>query len=134
MKTGFKIDTEKCTECLRCVLGCSLEKTGVIQRSSSLVQIKKQWPETAEIQICRFDDCPGKPCIDVCPVEAIYIKDDIVLINSETCTGCGLCVEECPFNAIQQNSEGIAVKCDFCGGDPACVKECVTAALKKGGE
>ena len=129
MAVGFTIDVEKCTECLRCSGACSLVKTGKVQISLSHIVIEKKWPKTPEIWVCRFDDCE-KPCIEACPTEAISIKDGIVVIDPELCTGCNSCVEVCPYKAIYLNNNSIAVKCDFCGGDPACVKECVTGALK----
>ncbi len=38
-------------------------------------------------------------CEDVCPVNAITVKDDIAHIG-EDCTECGACVDECPNEAI----------------------------------
>lgn len=39
-------------------------------------------------------------CIDVCPVEAIELDDDIAKVDEDTCTDCGACVDECPNEAI----------------------------------
>jgi Fe-S-cluster-containing hydrogenase component 2 len=127
---GFGIDPEKCTECERCMNACSLEKEGVIRLQASRIVVERRWPETPRLNVCRFDACPGQPCIASCPVEAIENRNGLVLIDRETCTGCGACVEACPFQAIRIEDD-IAFKCDFCGGDPACVPECVTAALVK---
>ncbi len=133
MGTGFTFDYEKCTECERCMATCSIVKKGFVQLQQSMIVIGKNWPELPEIRVCRFDDCKGHPCIASCPVEAISDKDGIILIDENTCTGCGACVEECPYRAIYM-IDGIARKCDFCGGDPECVKACVTVAIaKKGG-
>lgn len=130
MGIGFKIVPENCTECERCVSACSLAKEGYIQPLLARISIFKQWPEAPRINLCRFEDCEDKPCIDVCPADSIYEQDGYVLINAETCISCGACVSACPYGAIIMNDKtGIAVKCDFCGGDPACVKECVTAAI-----
>ena len=131
MIRGFSLDYEKCTECMRCMIACSHSKCGTFELGASRIVIRKQWPEIPGIMVCRFDDCIDKPCVDVCPVEAITNEDGCVLIDADTCTGCGLCVEVCPYNAIRQWNDGIAFKCDFCGGDPACVKECVSGALRK---
>ena len=38
-------------------------------------------------------------CADVCPEEAITIRD-IAEIDPRKCTGCGSCVDECPNRAI----------------------------------
>lgn len=39
-------------------------------------------------------------CVDVCPVQAIEMVDDIAKVNPEKCTGTGTCVEACPVQAI----------------------------------
>jgi carbon-monoxide dehydrogenase iron sulfur subunit len=137
MPLGFDIDENLCTECLRCLGACSLTKLGRVQPSLARIAVRRQWPEIPEIQVCRFDDCPARPCIDSCPVEAITRdQQGFVLIDRETCTGCRACVEACPYGAIWMEGGGseVAYKCDFCGGSPACVPECVTGALvQKGG-
>jgi carbon-monoxide dehydrogenase iron sulfur subunit len=132
MATAFRFDFEKCTECKRCMLACSVVKTGRVRMADSRIGIVKSWPELPDIRVCRFDDCGGRPCIASCPVEAITEKDGLVLIDAAACTGCEACIDACPFHAIRMDGE-TAVKCDFCGGDPECVKACVTAAIAKGG-
>ncbi len=48
------------------------------------------------------DECTGcETCVEVCPVEAISIKDDKALIDQEKCTQCETCVPECPVEAIK---------------------------------
>ena len=126
----FRVDPEKCTECGRCNLVCSLIKTGRIQPRESRINIVRNWPETPEIAVCRFEECPGQPCIKACPFEAIVIEDGKVMILNEKCRSCRICLPVCPFNAIKMNGLGNkAVKCDLCSGKPACVAECVTSAL-----
>ncbi len=43
-------------------------------------------------------------CVDVCPVDCIYGKDDeeldMLYIHPEECIDCGLCVDACPVQAI----------------------------------
>lgn len=39
-------------------------------------------------------------CADVCPVNAICVKDGVARIDSRTCIGCGMCVETCPKHII----------------------------------
>jgi len=46
------------------------------------------------------DKCTGcGGCIDLCPVIAISMIDDRVLIDNNTCTECKICVKACPVNA-----------------------------------
>ena len=126
---GFVIDVGRCTECKRCMIACSLVKSGGVRMHSSRIEIRPNWPETPEIRVCRFEDCAGHPCIASCPVAAISESDGVVLIDAKACIGCGACVDVCPYQAIKIES-GIALKCDLCGGDPECVKECVTGAIR----
>jgi len=38
-------------------------------------------------------------CLDICPIKAIHVKDDIVTLDREICTRCGRCTEVCYANA-----------------------------------
>ena len=128
MGTAFSFNFEKCTECRRCMLACSVVKTGLVRQADSRIDIVTNWPELPNIKVCRFDDCDGHPCVTACPVDAITENGGLVLIDRDTCTGCELCVDACPFHAIRMNGV-VALKCDFCAGDPECVKSCTRGAL-----
>jgi ferredoxin len=39
-------------------------------------------------------------CVDICPIEAIELKNDIAVINTNECTNCRVCESECPVEAI----------------------------------
>jgi electron transfer flavoprotein alpha subunit len=41
--------------------------------------------------------CGG--CIDLCPVIAISMINDVVTINGELCTECKICMKVCPMRA-----------------------------------
>jgi len=46
------------------------------------------------------DKCTGSgECIDVCPVEALSLKDGKAVVNDE-CIDCGACVNVCPNEAL----------------------------------
>ena len=47
------------------------------------------------------NDCTGcETCIQICPMEAIRLVDDIAKIKQKRCIGCGNCVAKCPSDAI----------------------------------
>jgi NAD-dependent dihydropyrimidine dehydrogenase PreA subunit len=46
--------------------------------------------------------CGG--CIDLCPVIAISMINDIVTIDHEKCTECTICVKVCPMRAPSQSN------------------------------
>ena len=80
--------------------------------------------------------CAAPKCLAACPVHAIFVDSEtgMVVIDQESCIGCGACATQCPFDAIQIVA-GIAKKCDGCymrlkdGRLPACVRACRTGAL-----
>ncbi len=39
-------------------------------------------------------------CVEVCPVDCIYVGDRKSYINPAECIDCGACEPECPVNAI----------------------------------
>jgi NAD-dependent dihydropyrimidine dehydrogenase PreA subunit len=40
-------------------------------------------------------------CIEICPVDALKIENDIVRVDTEWCIGCGVCVSRCNNEAIK---------------------------------
>lgn len=47
------------------------------------------------------EKCSGcEECLEVCPPQAIIIKDEIASIIDEICEECGECVPVCPEEAI----------------------------------
>ena len=55
-------------------------------------------------QVRITDSCQGcisHPCMNVCPVDAIYLdKDKRCHIDQDKCIKCGKCASACPYNAI----------------------------------
>ena len=50
---------------------------------------------TEKCQDCRFTDC-----VEVCPVDCFYSLDNQLIINPDECIDCGACIPECPVEAI----------------------------------
>lgn len=49
-----------------------------------------------------FEQCTGcEACLDVCPFEAIQMKDSKAFVIEENCSGCGVCADACPVSAIR---------------------------------
>jgi Fe-S-cluster-containing hydrogenase component 2 len=41
-----------------------------------------------------------KDCLDACPVNALEIQEDKLLVDETECLGCGLCIPACPTGAL----------------------------------
>ncbi|MCD6483137.1 MAG: ribosome biogenesis/translation initiation ATPase RLI [Candidatus Aenigmarchaeota archaeon] len=57
-------------------------------------------------ELCKPNKC-GMPCIVKCPLnktgeKTIFYDEEnkMIIIDENTCIGCGICVKSCPFNAI----------------------------------
>ncbi len=152
MKT-FVIDVKRCNGCHNCQIACKDEHAG-----NDWTPIARPQPETGHFwmkleqevrgtvpkvkvayrpHLCMH--CDKAPCMDVCPVRAIYKRvDGLVIIDPVNCTGCRDCLDACPYGAIYFN-EGLklAQKCTGCahlldGGwkEPRCVDACPTNAIR----
>lgn len=88
--------------------------------------------------------CQDAPCIDACNENAIYRRDDgIVVIDPEKCRGNRMCIAACPYQGVIYFNDmlNIAQKCTFCAHlmdqgwtEPRCVDACPTDALIFGEE
>ena len=48
------------------------------------------------------DLCTGcESCIDRCQLEALGISEEVCVVNTERCIGCGVCSISCPENALR---------------------------------
>ena len=50
---------------------------------------------------CRVGCIACGLCVRNCPNEAIFLKDNVAVIDYTKCNGCGTCVSKCPKKAIQ---------------------------------
>jgi len=55
----------------------------------------------------------------------------IVVIDEDSCIGCGRCVRSCPFDAIEMKNDVATVKESLCRGCMRCAAVCPTNAIKK---
>jgi Fe-S-cluster-containing dehydrogenase component len=154
---AFIVDLSICNGCYCCQIACKDEHV-----ANDWTPYAKPQPDTGQFwvkihesirgsvpkvkmsytpQMCMHCDEPK--CKEVCKAQAIYKREDgLVIIDPTKCTGCKLCEDYCPSNRIFFN-EGlnIAQKCTGCAhliddkwDVPRCVDACPTGALTFGEE
>ena len=152
------IDYNNCNGCYNCQVACKDEHVGndwspIAKPQPDTGQfwnkvydnVRGQVPKvlvTYEHSICQH--CDEAPCIDACKQQAIYKRDDgIVIIDPGKCRGNRMCIEACPYdNVIYYNDDlDISQKCTFCAHllddgweEPRCVDACPTGAFIFGDE
>ena len=56
------------------------------------------------------------------------MNDTMIIINQETCTGCGGCIDLCPSIAISMIEDVVTIDQEICTGCEICVKVCPVGA------
>lgn len=143
MKYGFVIDNRKCIGCHACTTACKSEHdvpVGVFRTWVKQVE-KGTFPNTRRVfSVLRCNHCTDAPCVEICPVEALYTRPDgIVDFNKDRCIGCKSCMQACPYDALYIDPDThTAAKCNYCahrvdvGLEPACVVVCPEHAIVSG--
>ena len=143
MKYGFIIDNRKCIGCHACTTACKSEHDVPVGVNRTYVkQVEKGgFPDTRRIfSVMRCNHCTDAPCVTICPVEALYTREDgIVDFDNNRCIGCKSCMQACPYDALYIDPDThTAAKCNYCahrvdvGREPACVTVCPEHAIIAG--
>jgi Fe-S-cluster-containing dehydrogenase component/DMSO reductase anchor subunit len=137
---GMVVDVNRCIGCQTCTVACK-------HANDTLPGV--QWRQVLDVEMGRFPDverfflvtgcqhCAEPPCVPVCPTGATHQqRDGLVVMDYETCIGCGYCAVACPYQArtiahdmasyyggeatVQERAVahpervGVAQKCTFC--------------------
>ena len=143
MRYGFIIDNRKCIGCHACTTACKSEHDVPVGVNRTYVkQVEKgEFPDTRRIfSVMRCNHCTDAPCVTICPVEALYTREDgIVDFDNNRCIGCKSCMQACPYDALYIDPDNhTAAKCNYCahrvdvGREPACVTVCPEHAIIAG--
>lgn len=140
---GFVIDQRACIGCHACTVACKVEhgvELGVFRTWVKHIE-RGTFPDAQRhFSVLRCNQCTDAPCVEVCPVTALYKREDgIVDFDPEVCIGCKACLNACPYDALHIDpSSQTAAKCNFCahrvdaGMQPACEVVCPTNAIVSG--
>jgi len=143
MNYGFVINNDTCIGCHACSTACKSE-------NAVPLGVQRTWVKSVEtgvypnvrrsFQVTRCNHCANPPCVRICPVTAMYQRDDgIVEFDPDVCIGCKACMQACPYDAIYVDPDtGSIAKCHYCahrvevGLEPACVIVCPEHAILAG--
>ena len=143
MNYGFLVDNSKCIGCHACSTACKSENEVPLGVHRTWVKYVERglYPDVQRsFQVTRCNHCANPPCVRICPVTAMYQRDDgIVEFDADQCIGCKGCMQACPYDAIHIDPDtGTAAKCHYCahrvdiGLEPACVVVCPVHAIVAG--
>ena len=141
------IDLNRCVRCDDCVRACASTHGG----NPRFLRHGKIFDHWMVANACMH--CADPVCMIGCPTGAIHRSKQggMVVINDDTCIGCGTCANSCPYDNIRmveiRDLDGTALmepetqrpivkatKCDLCAtnpGGPACVRACPHDALQR---
>jgi len=143
------IDLNRCTRCDDCVRACAAGH----DNNPRFLRQGAVFGTLMVANACMH--CVDPVCMIGCPTGAIHRSPEAgeVVINDQTCIGCGVCASSCPYDNIHvvpvrdgrrggklmvDPQRGLpimkATKCDLCidhPGGPACARACPHDALSR---
>lgn len=126
-KYGFAINLHRCIGCRTCTVACKME-FHLAEGIERMRVLNAAGQTTYDVPTGTYPNldltwtpvpcqhCGSPSCVEVCPTGATFKRDDgIVVVDEETCIGCGTCVDACPYGARQLDPvAAIVQKCSLC--------------------
>ncbi len=140
---AFVIDQGRCIGCHACTVACKVEhgvELGVFRTWVKYIE-RGEFPDVRRhFAVLRCNHCTDAPCVEVCPVTALYKREDgIVDFDPQRCIGCKACLNACPYDALYIDPDSqTAAKCNFCAHrveldlKPSCEVVCPVGAIVSG--
>ena len=96
------VDRAKCTGCTACVTACPRHVIDMKPIAPQpVVKCSNIERGAAVNQTCKAGCIACGLCVKNCPQQAIFLKNNVAVIDYTKCNGCGTCVTKCPKKAIQ---------------------------------
>lgn len=148
---GMVINLDKCIGCEYCLRACSATNdvwvdkawnnpdpgTKHPQKPWNIVVAERTSSGTPFFFSRPCLHCGDAPCVEVCPVQATFHRDDgLVVMDYDKCIGCRYCEIACPYDArkfnwqartdenpfiptwgiaeVERRPRGVVEKCTFC--------------------
>jgi len=133
IKKFISSDPEKCIGCTVCEYACSMTNEKTFNPTKSRIRVLRLGSLNNLAIACRHCDDP--PCVTACPRNSLTqeIETGIIIVNEETCNGCGWCINACQFGAMMMHpTKKVVFTCNNCKDQidgPQCVKWCPEEAL-----
>ena len=137
VRWGMVINLDRCIGCEYCLRACSATNDVAPDKPWNLV-LEDQTTTGRTFYFSRpCMHCQHAPCVEVCPVQATYVREDgIVMMDYDRCIGCRYCEVACPYDArkfnweertdenefvptwgqpeVERRPRGVVEKCTFC--------------------
>jgi len=134
---GMSIDLGRCIGCEYCIRACNAVNDVKADAPWNIVVRERTENGRAFFFSRPCLHCQHAPCVEVCPVEATFVRPDgLVVMDYDRCIGCRYCEVACPYDArrfnwearsdenpyvptwgiseVERRPRGVVEKCTFC--------------------
>jgi Fe-S-cluster-containing hydrogenase component 2 len=102
---GLVHNGDNCAENIRAICNCCPCSCGALKMCNQ--GLKNVMAPARYVVRLDVDKCTlREDCIACCPVHARSIQDGTMVVDTESCIGCGLCVTACPEGANRMTLRG----------------------------
>lgn len=123
---------EKCVGCGACVEACPKGIIELVPEDQNIIVacISNDAGKVVR-EVCKTGCIACRICEKNCPYNAIYVENNVAIVDYEKCTSCGICVAKCPTKVIADKIKyrPKMVIQNNCVGCTKCAKVCPVNAI-----